>query len=83
MKQASIVLLTGLMTLVLSVSSVSADQYGEVHGTTTEAPHEEVTHGTVNTGLGDNLFILASMVAGGALALIILAKLTHRVYLLD
>lgn len=83
MKRASIIFFTGLMTLVLVASPVRADQYGEVHGTTTEAPREEVTHGTVSAGIGDNLFALAAMVAGGAFALILIAKLTRRVYLLD
>ena len=74
MKQKLFALSIAMVIFAILAVPARADQYGEVHGTTTEAPREEITHGTVQTGLGDNLLVFALMTASGAFGLILIAN---------
>jgi hypothetical protein len=62
---------------------VCVTQYGGATDCHTETINEEVTHGTVNAGLGDNLVLIAGLMAGGSGLLFLLSKVTKRAYWLD
>jgi hypothetical protein len=62
---------------------VCVTQYGGATDCHTETINEEVTHGTVNAGLGDNLFVMAGIMVIFGAGLFGLAKLVKRSYWLD
>ena len=67
---------------VTNTKEVCKTQYGGQVECTTEETSEYV-HGTVNTGLGDNVMVFMLAAAVASLTLMGLAKMTKRVYLLD
>jgi hypothetical protein len=72
-----------MLPLIVSADGGQYGQYGGGADKPAEQAKEEVVHETVEADLGDNLLALAAIAGTGAFALIILSKVTARVYLLD
>jgi len=85
-KIISTTLVSAAMTMALTAPVMADGQTGQ-YGSTTETPdkpREEVTHETVDAGLGDIAFLQYALIAGIAGAAFFgLAKVTRNAYLFD
>jgi len=66
-----------------TTKEVCVTQYGGATECHTETINEEVTHETVNAGVGDNLLVAGTIAGAMGGMLFILAKFTRRAYFLD